>query len=450
MKRCLYIGLFLLLAVSSVEGQQNWPSFRGANRTGIAEGFETAVSWDVATGENIKWKREIAGLAHSSVVVWGDRIYVTTVTSSGGEQALKVGLYYAGDSAGEDADLSWHVMCLERASGKILWDKIAYTGRPKVKRHPKNSHASSSPATDGEYVVAFFGSEGLYCYDKEGNLAWSKDYGVVDFGYFGRPSMQWGAGASPIIVDGKVIVQCDCQGEDFLAAYKVENGEEIWKTERDDYPSWSTPLVYKDDHGAQIVCNGFKHGGGYDLQTGAEIWKITAGLGDEPITSPIPMGDLIFLTSTHGRFAPLLAIRPTAKGDITLPRGETTNEYIVWSNPRGGNYMYMTTPMFYRGYLYLCADDGRLYCYEPKTGAVVYQEKLEVARRYGFTASPVAADGKIYFTEETGKVFVLEAGPEFKTPVINEMGDICMATPAIVEGVIYFRTHHWLAAVEEK
>ena len=143
--------------------------------------------------------------------------------------------------------------------------------------------------------------------------------------------MQWGAGASPIIVDGMVIVQCDCQGEDFLVAYKVENGEEIWKTERDEYPSWSTPLVYRHGNGAQIVCNGFKHAGGYDLQTGAEIWKITAGLGDEPITSPIPMGDLIFVTSTHGRFAPLLAIRPTAKGDITLPRGETTNEHIVWS-----------------------------------------------------------------------------------------------------------------------
>ncbi len=440
----LIITLFITV---NLQAQQNWPSFRGAQGKGIAEGFATPVKWDMEKGENVLWKIPIPGLAHSSPIIWGDRIFVVTAIYSKGEQSLRVGLYGSGNAAQEDGDFSWHLYCIDKKSGKVLWDKIAHTGIPKIKRHTKNSHASGTPCTDGKHVIAYFESEGLYCYDFKGNLLWKKDLGVVNKGAFNMSSLEWGGGSSTMIHEGMLFLQCDTLEEDYLAAYNVENGEEIWKTKREDNPTWSTPTVYAGKEHSQVIINGYKHIGGYDIKTGKEIWKLRGG-GDIPVPRPIVWEDLIFITNAHGRMSPIYAIKLSAKGDISLPGQETDNEYIPWSIRRGGNYM--TTPIVYKGYLYCCTDRGQLSCFEPKTGKLFYREILAGTRGFGFSASPVAADGKLYFPNETGEVFVVEAGPEFKLLAMNKMNEICMGTPAISEGVLYFRTRSHLAAIADK
>lgn len=440
--------LICLCLAGSLFAQQNWPSFRGAQGSGVVEGFATPAKWDIEASENVLWKVPIAGLAHASPIIWGDRVFVVSVTYGKGEQSLKVGLYGSGDAAKEDGEFSWHVMCLDKKSGRVLWDRTARRGIPKIKRHTKNSHASGTPSTDGKHVVAYFESEGMYCYDFTGKLLWEKDLGVINKGAFNMRSLQWGSGSSIMIHQGMILLQCDTNDDnDYLAAYQVEDGKEIWKTRRNDHPSWSTPTVYANKGRAQVIINGYKHIGGYNLKTGKAIWKLTGG-GDIPVPRPIVWEDLVFITNAHGRMAPIYAVKLSAQGDISLADGESSNEYVAWSIRRGGNYM--TTPIVCKGLLYCCSDRGRLSCLEPKTGKLLYKEALAGTRPFGFSASPVATDGKLYLTNETGEVFVVRAGPEFELLAMNKMGEICMATPAISEGVLYFRTRSHLVAISEE
>jgi len=355
---------------------------------------------------------------------------------------LRVGLYGDGNSASEDGEFKWLVYCIDKKTGKVLWNKTAYTGKPKIRRHTKNSHATPTPCTNGKYVVVFFVSEGLYCYDMDGNLVWEKDLGVINQG--SSPRGHWGGGPSTVIHKDMLIVQCDHHEQSFLAAYNINNGEEIWKTNRDENPTWSTPQVYDGKDYPQIICNGYKHIGAYDIQTGKEIWKMKGG-GDIPVPIPIVSDDLIFITNGHGRMRPVYVIKLSAKGDISLADKETANEHIVWSIARGGNYM--TTPIVYKGLLYCCSDQGDLSCFEPKTGELHYKERLAGTRGFGFSASPVAAGDKIYLPNETGEIFVVRAGPKYELLSMNKMGEVCMATPALSEGVMYFRTRSNLVAI---
>jgi len=438
----IWLGL-----VTTAFAQQNWPSFRGAQGQGVMEGFATPVKWNLERSENILWKTPIPGLAHASPIVWGDRVFVVSVLYSKGEQSLKVGLYGSGNAAKEDGAFSWHVMCLDKKTGKLLWDKKACTGIPKIKRHTKNSHASATPCTDGKHVVAYFESEGMYCYDLDGSLLWKKDLWLTNKGAFDMPSLQWGGGSSIMIHQGMILLQCDTNDDrDYLAAYRVEDGEEIWKTPRDDNPTWSTPTVYAANEPAQVIVNGYKHIGAYDLKTGKEIWWLRGG-GDIPVPRPVLWEDLVFITNAHGSMAPIYAIKLSAQGDISLSNRQTSNASIPWMSRRGGNYM--TTPIVYRGLLYCCSDRGRLSCFEPRTGKLLYKEVLSGTRGFGFSASPVAANGKLYLPNECGEVFVVEAGPTFKRLAVNKLNEICMASPAISEGVLYFRTRHNLVAISE-
>jgi outer membrane protein assembly factor BamB len=439
----------LLLSVptqAQTGGSTNWPSFRGANASGVSDGVPTATAWNVDAKKGVRWKTSIAGLGHSSPVIWGDKVFVTSALSGVAKPELKVGLY--GDIAPvqDDTAHEFRVYCLDKKSGKVLWQQTAYKGVPRVKRHTKATHANSTMATDGKCVIAFFGSEGLYCYDMKGGLRWKKDLGVLDSGYFMVPEAQWGFASSPIIVDGKVLVQCDVQKGGFVAAFGLEDGKELWRTPRQDVPTWSTPAVVETGGRKQMVVNGWKHIGAYDVETGKELWKLKGG-GDIPVPTPLSAEGLIFITNAHGRLSPLYAIRPTATGDISLPEGSTTSEHIAWSISRGGAYM--QTPLAYRGYLYSCRDNGVLTCFELKTGKQVYQERLGTGRT-GFTASPVAADGKLYFTSEEGDVFVVKAGPVFEVIATNPLGEVAMATPAISEGVLFWRTQGHLVAIENR
>jgi outer membrane protein assembly factor BamB len=426
-------------------GDPNWASFRGSNAAGVAEGYPLPVAWNVETGENIRWKTPIPGLAHSSPIIWGDRLFVTSAVSADPKPYLRVGLYGESPDHPENVDHDFRVFCLDKKSGKILWEKTAYRGIPKTKRHIKATHANCTPATDGRHVVALFGSEGLYCYDFEGKLLWQKDIGYLDAGPSDARELQWGFASSPIIHDGRVIVFCAVRNASFVAAFDVQDGRELWRTPRETDPCWGTPTVHVGTDRTQIITNGYQHIGGYDFNTGKELWWMR-GRGDVPVPTPVVANDLIYITNAHGGDSPVYAVRPTATGDITLADGATTNEYIAWSNLKIGNYM--QTPLVYSGLLYCCRDSGILACYDATTGAKHYRERL--ADGVGFTASPVAGDGKVYFTSEEGDVHVVGAGPQFMLMGQNRMGEICMATPAISEGNLLFRTQNQIIAVGPK
>ncbi|MFQ5494163.1 MAG: PQQ-binding-like beta-propeller repeat protein [Phycisphaerae bacterium] len=423
----------------------NWPQFRGPGASGVADGYPLPVRWDAADPTTIKWKTPIPGLGHSSPVIWGDRLFITTAISGKKDAGLKVGLYGNIQPVQDDTSHVWRIYCLDAASGRILWDKIAFEGVPRIKRHTKSTHANSTPATDGKHVVSFFGSEGLACYDMDGNLLWKKDLGRLDAGYYVVPAAQWAFGSSPIIHDGKVFVQCDVQQDSFIAAFDVADGKQLWRSPRDEVPTWSTPTLHAGHGRTQLIVNGYKHIGGYDAATGKELWKLVGG-GDIPVPTPVvsPELDLIFITNAHGSGAPIYAIRTMAVGDITPEAGVSRNDHLAWSYARRG--VYMQTLLLYRSLLYACRGNGTLTCFDAATGKVRYQRRLGRGRT-GFTASPVAGDGKVYFSDEEGTIHVVQAGRAFKTLATNPMGEICMATPAISKGTLFFRTHRHVVAI---
>jgi outer membrane protein assembly factor BamB len=442
---CLLVFCAALTGAKESPADQNWPSFRGPGASGVVEGFPTATTWDVPAGKNVKWKTPIPGLGLSAPAIFADRLFVTTAVKEGEEQKLKVGLYGDIKPVEENDTMLWKVLCLDRNTGKVLWEQTARRGVPKVKRHPKSSHANPTVATDGRHVVAFFGSEGLYCYDNDGKQLWAKDLGLLDSGFYMVPDAQWGFASSPVIHDGKVVVQCDVQKGSFLALYDVTDGKQVWRTERGDLPTWSTPSVYTDAKGkTQVLCNGCNEMAGYDFADGKQLWRLRKG-GDIPVPTPIvdAKNGLIFLTSAHGPQAPLFAVRPSARGEITLDEGKEQSDAIAWSKKRFGAYM--QTPILYRDLLYGCRDNGVLMCLDPATGKELYTKRLEGG--VGFTASPVASDGKLYFTSEDGQVHVIKAGAAFEDLATNPLGEVCMATPAISHGVLFFRTQAHVIAV---
>jgi outer membrane protein assembly factor BamB len=420
----------------------DWPSFRGIDARGLGDGKSTPVAWNAATGQGVKWKTPIAGLGHSSPIVWGDLVCVSTATSDT-EQSLKLGLY--GDIAPVDDDTpkAWKVLCVDKRSGAVTWERELHRGVPEVKRHTKATHANSTLATDGERIVAFLGSEGLHALDMKGQPLWKKDFGVLESGFFMFPAAQWGFASSPVIHDGLVIVQADVFKGSFLAAFDAKTGKEIWRTPRSDVPTWSTPTVVTGPGPAQVVVNGWRHIGGYDLKTGKELWRMKGG-GDIPVPTPIVAHGLIFITNAHGAASPIYAVKPTATGDISLGGDARANDHIAWSQNREGAYM--QTPLVYGDYLYVCRDNGVLSVYDARTGERKYQQRLADGKT-GFTASAVAANDKIYFTSEEGSVYVVKAGPVFEQLAENALGETAMATPAISEGVLFFRTRGNLIAV---
>jgi outer membrane protein assembly factor BamB len=425
--------------------EANWPQFRGPAAGGVDSAAELPVRWDVERGENVTWKTEVPGLAHSSPIVWGDRIYITTVVSRGPAE-LRVGLYGDIGAAKDNEEQSWRLLAIDGRSGQIVWNKAGHKAIPRVKRHTKATHANSTPATDGKRIVTFFGSEGLFCFDAEGELVWKKDLGPMDSGFFSVPTAQWGFASSPVIHQGKVVVQVDVQTNSFVALFDLADGREIWRTPRRDVPTWSTPALARVDGRTRILLNGWRHTGGYDFETGAEIWRLNGG-GDIPVPTPIIGNGLAYFTSAHGRFRPMTAIRLDAKGDITPAEVGGTNAAIAWSHPRQGNYM--QTPILVGEHLYGCSDNGVLTCFDSKTGEIRYSERLSAAGQ-GFTASPVSDGRHLYFASETGNVFVVPAGSKFSVVATNSLGETCMATPAIDRGRLIFRTRSALVSVGEK
>jgi outer membrane protein assembly factor BamB len=427
-----------------VAASRNWPSFRGPDASGVADGQHPPLTWDVKTGTNIRWKTAIPGLGHSSPIIWGDRIFVSTAVSGDPNPKVRTGNYGDPDSVNDTSKHAWQILCLGAATGEILWTRTAFEGVPKSKRHLKGSQANCTPATDGKHVVACFGPEGLYCYDFEGRLLWKRDLGSIDSSFAVDQEYEWGFGSSPILHDGLVILQCDVSKDSFLAAYSLEDGSRVWSTPRDEIPSWSSPVVWRHRLRTEVVTNASQYARGYDPATGTELWRL-AKKSEVTIPMPVVGRDMVFITSGNRPIQPIFAVRPGATGDISLHPNEARNAHIAWSKMRGGPYM--TTPIVYGQCLYVCSNAGILTCYTAETGKEVYKKRLGGV---SYTASPVAAAGRLYFTSEQGAVRVVKAGPEFELLAINELGDVCMATPAISGGTLFMRSQHFLFALGRK
>lgn len=424
----------------------NWPSFRGPGASGIASGPVPPTSWNVATGENILWRVPIPGLGHASPIVWDDRVFVLTAISGRSDASLRVGLYGDIASVPDDSEHRWVLSCLDARTGRTLWDREVHKGVPKVKRHTKATHANATPATDGRHVVVMLGSEGLHCYTVDGERLWSRDFGVLDSGYYMVPDAQWEFASSPVIAGDRVIVQCDVQKNSFIAAHALADGRELWRVPRQDVPTWSTPTVHHAPQRDQVIVNGLRHIGGYDLATGKELWRMNGG-GDIPVPTPVVADGLAFIANAHGFSAPLFAVRLDARGDVSLTGEATTSAGVAWANLRNGAYM--QTPIVVDGLIYSATDRGVLSCYRAATGERLYRERIG-AGESGFTASPVCAGDRLYFASEDGDIHVLQAGEAYRQLAQNDMGEVCMATPAIANGVLYVRTQGHLVAIGEK
>jgi outer membrane protein assembly factor BamB len=444
------IILFTLPGVSGsaqerLKPERQWPEYRGFMSSGVLDDANLPESFDVQKMINIKWKKEIPGLGLSSPVIWGDRIFLTTAVSKSDNQGIRTGIYGDGMPVADSSVHDWKVLCLDKNSGRTIWERTAYIGIPKIRRHPKSTHANASMATDGNYAVAFFGSEGLYCYDYEGRLIWKKSLGILKSVAYDYVAAEWEFASSPVIYNGILVIQCDVLENSFLAAYDLKTGKELWKTMRDEYPGWCTPNIYKDGDKTRIAVNGYKHRGGYDLETGKEIWKMSGG-GDVPIPTPVIGDSLIYFNSAHGPSSPILAIKQNATGDISLKPGSNRNEFVKWSIPRGGSYIH--TLLLYRGHLYNVNWNGTVICYDPGSGKELYNAKLGNTR--SFIASPVASDGRLYIVDEQGTVYIVKDGIPFKQLAEIPLNDNSLTAPSISDGIIFFRTQKYLIAVGNK
>lgn len=434
MKRVISIWFCLCFAATALAQQslsQNWSSFRGANGRGVAEGHKTATVWDAEKSVNIKWKTLIPGLGHSSPVTWNNRVFVTTAVSSAPTPAFRPkddGI----DSANDSARHSWRIYCLDKTDGRVVWERVAHEGIPRARRHLKASQVNSTPATNGQVLVAVLGSEGLFCYDLNGKFLWKEDLGLLDPGYAGDLTSQWGYASSPVIHKNLVIVQCDIQTKPYMAAYDLKTGKRVWKTERNELPAWGTPALYEGKSRTELITNSPGYVRAIDPMTGQELWRFFDNNTQVKVPTTIVAHDLIFATGGNPRGRPIYAFRPGGAGEIK-------ESDLAWHAPRGSAYT--TTPLVYGDYLYVCADNGVLTCYNARTGQQIYQQRIG-DRGATFSASPVAADGKLYCASEDGDVYVIKAGPAYELLATNPMGSPLMATPAISGGLIIVRAQN--------
>ena len=423
-----------------------WPQFRGANAGGLGDGTPPE-KWDVAKGEHVLWKHAVPGLGLASPIAWGGHVFVTTAANGKEDAELKIGLY--GDiksvTAEDGVKQDWRMVCLDRLTGAVVWEKTVISAVPAARRHPKSSHANCTPATDGTSLVGIF-NETLACLDaKTGDVRWRVEIGPLRGGYYRAPEDTWGYASSPIIRDGRVIVQCDVEKQSWIAAFNLKDGKEVWRTQRNNKPSWATPSYYKSGGAEFIVANGYERVAAYEIATGKEVWHMQGG-GDIPVPAPVIADGLIAITNAHGRLAPVFMLGTDSTGDLSAAdTADGKNKYLRWMAPRRGNYM--QTPLLLGGRLYLCNDGGIASCLDAATGEEKWLERLGNGST-GFTASPVTAGGRIYWTAENGRVVVVRAADKFERLADNDLGEPAMASPAIADGTLYFRTRHQIIAIK--
>ena len=458
----------LSLASLTVHGQDRvWPQFLGPQSNPVGTHARLAERWSKT--ENVEWSQEIPGRGWSSPIVTGGKVYVSTVTTEGKSKPPQTGTEYSNEYIAElqkqglpiaevlkrmterDIELPHEVMlhyflyCLDLKSGKLEWKKEFYTGRPPGGRHRKNSFVSETPVTDGKSIYVYVANLGLWAFDLKGNQTWTTPLDTNPI------YLDFGTGSSPALADNLLIVVSDNQKQQYIAAFNKQTGKQVWRTNRDlggtrqpvQRSGWSTPFVWRHELRTEIVAVGPQTVVSYDL-TGKELWRMS-GMAATPVPTPFAYEGLLYINGGRGR--PLFAIRPGAAGDISLKEGQTANEYVVWSQPRGGTYL--PSSVAYQGFVYTLTETGILNRYDAKTGKQTYKTRIDPAAS-AFTTSPWAYNGKLFCLSEEGQTFVVNTGEEFQLSHVNELDDMALASPALVNDRLLIRTEHRLYSIRRK
>ncbi len=434
----LFLTLFLTTAITAAD---DWPQFRGPTmNAAVADNPSLPEQWSQT--ENVEWVTDIPGLGWSSPIVWGGRVFLTTVTAAGDFELPKPGLYAPrGRSEPPPVEHDWRVYCLDLESGTVVWQRSVNAGVPEFPRHMKHTYASETPTTDGERVYAAFGDLGIFAFDMEGNDVWS-----VPVPYKQTMS-DYGAAASPVLHEDKLVVLYDNEEASWIAALDKRTGEEIWRTDRDEVSSWASPFVWENDLRTEIVTSGKNRIRSYDLN-GELLWQMDGQMSWAAIPTPFASHGLVYVNSGYfgDQHRPAFAIRPGAGGDISLRAGENVNDYVVWYQPRAGNYN--TSPLVYGDIYYSLLDRGFFEAYSALTGAPVYDRK-RIRVGASFTASPWAYNGKIFALSEQGDTYVIRAGDTFEVLGVNSLDEMAMASPAIVGDRLLIRTSSKLYSIRK-
>jgi outer membrane protein assembly factor BamB len=387
------------------EAAKYWARWRGPSGQGLANGSGYPDTWSAT--RNVKWKVPVPGSGNSSPIVWRDRIYLTTAYDGGRRLS---------------------VMAYRRSDGMKLWETFAPQGGGASRSHFKNGYASATAATDGQRIYVSFGPRGLLALDMDGKQVWHRDVGPVDNYH--------GAAGSPLLYRDRVILYQDASSDSFIAAFDARTGRTLWSTPRDASVGWGTPIAVRVIDHDEIIVNGQRRVQAYDPDTGAELWSCS-GTTFEVIPTPVVGYGMVFCSS--GRAGPTLAIRPGGRGDVTA-------SHVAWTSPRGSPFV--PSPILVGEQLYMVNDMQSIATsFDARSGKVLWQNRLGEARREGFSASPVAVDGKVFFTNDEGETFVLRAGPAFELLHVNRIGESTLATPAMVDGTWYIRTSRNLFAI---
>jgi outer membrane protein assembly factor BamB len=442
---CSALAAVSLLATGAslfaVESSSNWPQFRGPGSLGVADNSNLPDHW--STNENVAWKIQVPGRGWSSPIVWGNRVFLTTVITSGELEPPKKGLYMGGDRQEiPKGDFRFVTLCYDLKTGAEHWLAEARHGAAPTPIHLKNSYASSTPVTDGERIFVNFGGVGLFCYDLEGRPLWSTNSTPL------KMRNGWGSAASPVLHEGRLFIVNDNDDQSFLLALDAKTGRQLWRVSREEKSNWATPYVWQNEMRAELITPGTTRIRSYDL-SGVPLWEC-GGMSSIVIPTPFSKFGLLYVASGYvaDKVRPVFAIKPGASGDISLRAGETNNQYIQWHQPIGGPYN--PSPLVYGDYFYVLFDFGFLSCQDARTGRPVYEKQRVRESNTAFTASPWAANGKIFALGEDGDTFVFQAGPNYKLLHQNSLGEMCMATPAIAEDQLLIRTANSLFCIRQQ
>jgi outer membrane protein assembly factor BamB len=438
------IGVVLLSAGfcgGTFAADQNWPQFRGPDATGVSDNDALPLHWSAT--ENVAWKTDLPGRGWSSPIIWGDRVFLTSVINRGKSEEPKKGLYFGGDRPTPPADVhEWIVMCLDLKSGEMIWRKTVHEGRPDSSIHLKNSFASETPVTDGERVYAYFGNIGVFCFNPDGDILWEKRVASH------KTRNGWGTAASPVLHDGRLYLVNDNDEESWLMALDSKTGEELWRTKRDEKSNWSTPYIWVNEGRTEIVTPGTGQVRSYDL-SGKLLWFLE-GMSSITIATPYEYKGMLIVSSGYvGDRAsrPIYAIKPGAEGDVSLDEDETSNHWIAWCQKTEAPYNPST--LIYNDRLFVLYDFGLIASFDANDGSAI-TERQRIPHGRAFTASPWAYGGRIFCLNEDGVTFVYQPGDKLEFMHENRLAedDMAMATPAIAGDKLLIRTSARLYCIQ--